>query len=71
MLSIAYAASIGGIATLIGNTTQLFLPALFNKTYGIETYILSQWDKIWIPYIYCVYWVLLGCINWASWPTLL
>ncbi len=36
MLSIAYAASIGGIATLIGTPTNLILSGVLEKLYGIE-----------------------------------
>jgi sodium-dependent dicarboxylate transporter 2/3/5 len=42
MLSIAYSASIGGIATLIGTPTNLVLAGFLSETYNIEI-TFSQW----------------------------
>tara|TARA_R110002012_G_scaffold253330_1_gene432342 strand:+ start:6719 stop:8173 length:1455 start_codon:yes stop_codon:yes gene_type:complete len=48
MLSIAYAASIGGIATLIGTPPNLVFAGFVQKTYGIEI-TFSQWIKFGLP----------------------
>ena len=42
MLSIAYSASIGGIATLIGTPTNLVLAGFLSETYNLEI-TFSQW----------------------------
>lgn len=48
MLSIAYSASIGGIATLIGTPPNLVFAGIAEELYGIEISFL-QWAKIGIP----------------------
>ena len=48
MLSIAYAASIGGIATLIGTPTNLILSGVLEKLYGIEISFAS-WFMFALP----------------------
>ncbi|WP_405247740.1 SLC13 family permease [Cellulophaga sp. Asnod2-G02] len=48
MLSIAYAASIGGIATLIGTPPNLVFAGFVEKTYGIEI-SFWQWMKFGLP----------------------
>ena len=48
MLSIAYSASIGGIATLIGTPPNLVLAGVISETYGIEI-TFSQWLKFGLP----------------------
>ncbi|SDL31194.1 solute carrier family 13 (sodium-dependent dicarboxylate transporter), member 2/3/5 [Salinimicrobium catena] len=48
MLAIAYSASIGGIATLIGTPPNLVLAGVVQKLYGIEISFL-QWAKLGIP----------------------
>lgn len=49
MLGIAYAASIGGIATLIGTPTNTVLAGYLNKAYGYEITFV-QWLKVGIPF---------------------
>lgn len=49
MLAIAYSASIGGIATLIGTPPNLILAGVIEKTYGIEITFL-QWFSIGLPF---------------------
>lgn len=48
MLSIAYSASIGGMATLIGTPPNLVLAGVVKSTYGIEI-TFSQWFKFGFP----------------------
>lgn len=48
MLSIAYSASIGGIATLIGTPPNLVFAGIAEELYGIEISFL-QWAKIGVP----------------------
>jgi sodium-dependent dicarboxylate transporter 2/3/5 len=48
MLSIAYSASIGGIATLIGTPPNLVMAGFVQKTYGIEI-TFWQWLKFGLP----------------------
>ena len=48
MLSIAYSASIGGMATLIGTPPNLVLAGVVKETYGIEI-TFSQWFKFGFP----------------------
>ncbi|NND32474.1 MAG: DASS family sodium-coupled anion symporter [Saprospiraceae bacterium] len=48
MLSIAYSASIGGMATLIGTPPNLVLAGVVSETYGIEI-TFSQWFKFGLP----------------------
>ena len=52
MLGIAYAASIGGIATLIGTPPNTVLAAYLNKTYGYEI-TFAGWMKVGVPLV-CV-----------------
>ncbi len=48
MLAIAYSASIGGMATLIGTPPNLVLAGVVQETYGIEI-TFSQWLKFGLP----------------------
>lgn len=48
MLSIAYSASIGGMATLIGTPPNLVFAGFVQKTYGVEITFL-QWLKFGLP----------------------
>ncbi|MCB0594269.1 MAG: DASS family sodium-coupled anion symporter [Lewinellaceae bacterium] len=48
MLSIAYSASIGGIATLIGTPPNLVLAAVVQELYGVEI-TFSQWIAFGLP----------------------
>ena len=48
MLAIAYSASIGGIATLIGTPPNLVLAGIVQEMYGIEI-TFSQWIMIGLP----------------------
>ena len=48
MLSIAYSASIGGMATLIGTPPNLVFAGYVEETYGIEITFL-QWFKFGVP----------------------
>ena len=48
MLAIAYSASIGGIATLIGTPTNLVLATIVQETYGIEI-TFSKWFMFGLP----------------------
>jgi sodium-dependent dicarboxylate transporter 2/3/5 len=48
MLAIAYSASIGGIATLIGTPPNLVLAGIVEETYGIEI-TFSQWIIFGLP----------------------
>jgi sodium-dependent dicarboxylate transporter 2/3/5 len=50
MLGIAYAASIGGMATLIGTPPNTVLAGYLNKTYGFEiSYV--DWLKVGVPLV--------------------
>jgi len=48
MLAIAYSASIGGMATLIGTPPNLVLAGVVQETYGIEI-TFTQWFKFGLP----------------------
>ena len=48
MLAIAYSASIGGLATLIGTPPNLVFAGIVEETYGIEI-TFTQWIKIGLP----------------------
>lgn len=48
MLSIAYSASIGGVATLIGTPPNLVLAGVINETYGVEI-TFTQWLMLGLP----------------------
>jgi len=48
MLGIAYSASIGGIATLIGTPPNLVMAGFIQKTYGIEI-SFGQWFQFGLP----------------------
>jgi len=48
MLAIAYSASIGGMATLIGTPPNLVLAGVVKKTYGVEI-TFSQWIVFGLP----------------------
>ncbi len=48
MLAIAYSASIGGIATLIGTPPNLVLAGVVKETYGVEI-TFAQWFKFGLP----------------------
>ena len=50
LLSIAYSASIGGTATLIGTPTNIMLVSILNDTYGYEI-SFAQWLKIGLPIV--------------------
>ncbi len=50
MLGIAYAASIGGMATLIGTPPNTVLAAYLQKTYGFEITFVS-WLKVGVPLV--------------------
>jgi len=50
MLGIAYAASIGGMATLIGTPPNTVLAGYLNKTYGYEI-TFASWLKIGVPLV--------------------
>ena len=57
MLAIAYSASIGGIATLIGTPTNLVLATIVQETYGIEI-TFSKWFMFGLP----ISLILLACL---------
>ncbi|MGB5820383.1 MAG: DASS family sodium-coupled anion symporter [Saonia sp.] len=48
MLAIGYAASIGGVATLIGTPPNLVLSGILSETYGIELSFM-EWMKFGLP----------------------
>lgn len=48
MLAIAYSASIGGVATLIGTPPNLVLAGVLEKTYGVEISFM-QWLQYGLP----------------------
>jgi sodium-dependent dicarboxylate transporter 2/3/5 len=50
MLSIAYAASIGGLATIVGTPPNLFLVGFLHKSRGLEVSFAS-WLKIGLPVV--------------------
>lgn len=50
MLGIAYAASIGGVATLIGTPPNTVLAGYLQKTYGYEI-TFADWMKVGIPLV--------------------
>ncbi len=48
MLGIAYAASIGGISTLVGSPTNLVFSGFIQRTYGVDI-AFSQWMMLGVP----------------------
>lgn len=65
MLGVAYACSIGGIATLIGTPTNLVFSGMVEKTYGIDI-SFSQWFLIGFPLSFIlllISWYVLVYIN--------
>ncbi len=50
LLGLAYAASIGGVGTMIGTPTNTFLVAFLNDTYGYEISFV-QWMTFGIPFV--------------------
>lgn len=50
LLSIAYSASIGGIATLIGTPPNAYMAAFINQQYG-QTITFLSWMKISLPFV--------------------
>lgn len=50
MLGIAYAASIGGVATLIGTPPNTILAGYLQKTYGYEI-TFASWMKVGVPLV--------------------
>lgn len=48
MLSIAYAASIGGLATLVGTPTNIIFSGFVRDTYGVEI-SFAQWMAVGLP----------------------
>ncbi len=50
LLGLAYAASIGGLGTLIGTPTNTFLVAFMTEQYGYEISFL-QWMMVGIPFV--------------------
>lgn len=63
LLSVAYAASIGGVATIIGTPPNAFLRGYMDRTYGIEIGF-AEWMLIGIPVsavmLAVAWWVLTG-----------
>ncbi len=53
MLGIAYAASIGGIATLIGTPPNTVLAGYLTKTYGYEI-TFAKWMMVGVPLVVCM-----------------
>jgi solute carrier family 13 (sodium-dependent dicarboxylate transporter), member 2/3/5 len=53
MLSIAYSASIGGVATLIGTAPNLVLAGIVEELYGIEI-SFAQWFAVGFPISMCI-----------------
>lgn len=53
MLSIAYAASIGGVGTLIGTPPNMLFAGVMDKIYGVEISFLS-WMLIGLPVVLCM-----------------
>ena len=50
MLAIAYSASVGGLATVIGTPTNALLIGFMNESYGIEI-SFAQWMTVGIPIV--------------------
>ena len=53
MLAIAYAASIGGVATIIGTPPNTIMVGMLNATYG-QTITFSQWMMFGLPLVIIV-----------------
>jgi sodium-dependent dicarboxylate transporter 2/3/5 len=67
LLGIAYAASIGGLATLIGTPPNALLAAFMNRTYGVEIGF-AQWMAIGLPItaiLLLAAWLLLTRVSFA------
>ncbi len=61
LLGVAYAASIGGMGSLIGTPPNLFLASFVKETYGVEIGFV-QWLAIGVPlvllFLPCAWWLL-------------
>ena len=53
MLGIAYAATIGGMSTLVGTAPNIVFSAFMQETYGIEISMI-QWMTLGVPLAICL-----------------
>ncbi len=67
MLGIAYAASIGGIATIIGSPPNAFVVQFINETYGREV-SFAQWMMIGLPLTLVFLPIAWALITWVLYP---
>jgi sodium-dependent dicarboxylate transporter 2/3/5 len=67
MLGIAYSASIGGSATLIGTPPNLFLATFLQERYGIVL-DMASWMRYGIPYLCIMLPVAWGYLSWTMGP---
>ena len=49
MLGIAYAATIGGMSTLVGTAPNIVFSAFMMETYGVEISMID-WMKLGVPW---------------------
>ena len=67
MLSVAYAASIGGIATLIGTTPNLIFAGIYRTFYGTEITFL-QWASFGFPLAFIILIVCWAYLVYVAYP---
>ncbi len=67
MLSVAYAASIGGIATLIGTTPNLIFAGIYRTFYGTEITFL-QWASFGFPLAFFILIVCWAYLVYVAYP---
>lgn len=67
MLSVAYAASIGGIATLIGTTPNLIFVGMYRTFYGTEITFM-QWASFGAPLAFFILFVCWAYLVYVAYP---
>ena len=67
MLGIAYSASIGGSATLIGTPPNLFLASFLQEQYGVVL-DMATWMRYGIPYLCIMLPLAWGYLSWTMGP---
>jgi sodium-dependent dicarboxylate transporter 2/3/5 len=67
MLGIAYAASIGGIASIIGSPPNVILVGFLSREYGVEVGF-AQWMLFGVPFAAIFLVIAWGMITWVLYP---
>ncbi|GGC57739.1 anion permease [Hoyosella rhizosphaerae] len=68
MLAIAYAASVGGLATIIGSPPNAIMVAFVEENYGISI-SFADWMKMGVPISVLFLFIVWGLLTWVIFPT--